>query len=676
VTANGASSSSQTYPLPKGPSPVTGRPFWTGSALKYEYRDARGENGPVRSAQIKRTSGGTFVIKAVVDGKLGDVDVTVVPPDPGSDGCLLLGLNGGDTYSVQFGPGSRITNVDSTLFKARRPTAEGSCVVAVPVTVPTQPSIVVPGGRQLLLQRRKPDGTLECAVPYVIRGVTWSPASSTTNTTPTDPNNAAARRPEFGAWYQTDIPLLKAMNVNTVRTFLDFGLPGDVTVDGLDVLDEFYRNGIMVVMTVDDAINNTARAKEVVTRYKNHPAVLGWSLGNEWNINRYYGVASSVADAAQRTQAAAALLEAEDVNHPIISSYGEIDIDGDGRRLSDTSNYVNNVCPSVDVWSLNIYRGDHFGAPCRQTTLFEQWESISDKPMFLGEFGIDAFRTTVLNPPAGVVDEAQQAQWDTSLWQDLRRHLSADDPSLQALGGTVFEWNDEWWKVPPPAAQQPDGWLSGAFPDGMGNEEYFGLVTIGRSPRQAYDALTSLFDPTAPRGPWELSYRALSVGTNAAGGAGCGFARLLRGSIPFFCGAGCSLTIPGRGFNVAEVDPVTGQVLRQETYDTYSNDDEKNEMVADLDGLPDRRMLMIAVGDEAGLTHYSNPCEPLPSASVTNLIQALEALGSTKINSTKTNEYCYRDSWAMIAVKGEGTARSEQHSHDKEAVAEIALQIP
>src|SRR3954462_12838651 len=200
-------------------------------------------------------------------------------------------------------------------------------------TVPAAPSVALVNNRQLMLRRRNPDGSLGAVAPYVIKGVDWSPASRGTNTSKTDPNNANVRRPEFAVWAATDIPLLKAMNVNTVRLFIDPGT--DATARA--VLDELYRNGIMVIMTVDDAVNNTARAQQIVSFYKDHPAVLMWSLGSEWNLNLYFGVASSVLDAAQRTETAAALIKSLDPNHPVATSYGEID-------LGDTSNYVNNVC--------------------------------------------------------------------------------------------------------------------------------------------------------------------------------------------------------------------------------------------------------------------------------------------------------------------------------------------
>ena len=378
------------------------------------------------------------------------------------------------------------------------------------------PSVVSVNGRQLIVSRRNPDGSLGPAAPYVIRGVDWSPASMNTNTSKEDPNNAAVRRPEFGLWAATDIPLIKNMKANTVRTFIDPGLDAA----GTAVLDQLYNNGIMVVMTVDDANNNTTRVQQAVNFYKNHPAVLGWMLGSEWNINRYFGVASSVENAAQRTQTAAALIKSLDSNHPVMTSYGDIDINDEGTRLADTQHYVNTVCTSVDIWTLNIYRGNTFGA------LFEQWRAISSKPMLLGEFGTDAFRSAAFGAPIpGEVDETLQAHWNLSEWNHLLQNLSVNDPAKVAVGGFVFEWNDEWWKVAPPNSQQTSGFiLAGGHPDDFANEEFFGIVDIDRHPRSVYSAFAAAFDPAYQPGG-SVNYRAVSRGTQASSYPGqCGVA--------------------------------------------------------------------------------------------------------------------------------------------------------
>ncbi len=353
------------------------------------------------------------------------------------------------------------------------------------------PSVVTVEGRQLIVRKRNPDGTLAAISSYIIRGVLWSPSGRDTDTGPEDPNNPNVRRSEFGKWYQTDIPLMVGMNVNTVRLVIDPGTNSALGPLGRTILDELYRNGIMVIMTVDDGVNDMNRVRSAVNFYKDHPAILMWMVGSEWNINRYFGVASSIEDAVRRTEQAAALIKQLDTNHPVATSYGEIDIHADGLRLNDTESYVNSLAPSVDVWGLNIFRDKTFG------TLFDQWESITTKPMFLGEFGTDAFRSRppLVPCPQGAVDEAMQADWDLSLWNELLRNLSASDPSKVAFGGTVLEWNDEWWKIPPAGTQETCGFVPSGHPDGVSNEEFLGIVDIDRHPREVYNALRTGFDP-------------------------------------------------------------------------------------------------------------------------------------------------------------------------------------
>jgi predicted esterase len=131
ITANGGTPSAETYALPAGTSPTTLKAFWSGDAVKgFKYSDAKGENGPVKSALIKVASG-VFQIKVIVSGKLGPVGV--VPPNPGSDGCALFMIGAGDSYSVQFASG-KLTNNGALLFKVAKPTNEGSCLPSTTTT--------------------------------------------------------------------------------------------------------------------------------------------------------------------------------------------------------------------------------------------------------------------------------------------------------------------------------------------------------------------------------------------------------------------------------------------------------------------------------------------------------------------------------------------------------------
>lgn len=48
VRAIGASSTSQTFPLPSGTDPSTGKPYWSGDATKgFKYKDPKGSAGAV-----------------------------------------------------------------------------------------------------------------------------------------------------------------------------------------------------------------------------------------------------------------------------------------------------------------------------------------------------------------------------------------------------------------------------------------------------------------------------------------------------------------------------------------------------------------------------------------------------------------------------------------------------
>ena len=164
-----------------------------------------------------------------------------------------------------------------------------------------------------------------------------------------------------------------------------------------------------------------------------------------------------------------------------------------------TAEIVNTVCTAVDVWGLNIYRGANFGL------LFTEWASITSKPMFLSEFGADSYFLTSWYPVVGYEDETAQQNYMNSQWQDIVPELSALDSMRACLGGAVFEWVDEWWKVlaqdgGSPAMQDNGGfdtyWNSNAQPDGFANEEYFGIVKIDRTPKEAYTLLQQAFQAT------------------------------------------------------------------------------------------------------------------------------------------------------------------------------------
>ena len=194
------------------------------------------------------------------------------------------------------------------------------------------------------------------------------------------------------------------MNANTVYVFLDPGTDPTTIATARAVLDYCYGNGLMAIMTVDeDGTDNTANIPRVINAYKDHPAILMWALGNEWNLWRpdrplYYARYTNLADAAAEMQTNALLVKSLDTNHPVASILGEINYPTQG----EVSNLVNRTCTAVEVWGANIYRGPEFYG------VFTEWKSLSAKPLFLSEFGADAFRSTAWWPVVGYEDQPMQ----------------------------------------------------------------------------------------------------------------------------------------------------------------------------------------------------------------------------------------------------------------------------
>jgi hypothetical protein len=357
--------------------------------------------------------------------------------------------------------------------------------------VPAAPAIVAVSGYRLMVRRRLPDGTLDVARPYTIKGAAWDPAGIGTT------SGYSSRRAEFGNWYRLDLQLLKEMSANTVYLFLDPGTDPTMINTARAVLDYCYQNGVMVIMTVDeDGTDNSANIAQVMNAFKNHPAILMWALGNEWNLLRpdkqlYYEHYSTLAAAAAAMQTNALQVQSLDANHPVASILGEIN----NPTPAEVDSIVNNICTAVDVWGANIYRGPEFYA------LFTEWKNMASKPLFLSEFGTDAFHSTSWWPVVGYEDQAAQANYTNTLWFDMAQELSADDTAKVCLGGTVFEWNDEWWKTATgsPSVHDPGGyvttWNPNAHPDGFANEEWFGIVSVGRERRRAYYKLQYQYQP-------------------------------------------------------------------------------------------------------------------------------------------------------------------------------------
>lgn len=151
---------------------------------------------------------------------------------------------------------------------------------------------------------------------------------------------------------------MKSASVNVVRTY--------EAIRDRAVLDKLHAAGIKVAMTVyswGGAASSVA--VDNVNAVKNHPAILMWLVGNEWNYNGLY-VGMSFDASRNRLEQVASMIRGVDSAHPIATIYGDV-----------PSAATVNAMPSISVWGLNSYRGFGFG------NLFSAWSGVSGKPMFV-----------------------------------------------------------------------------------------------------------------------------------------------------------------------------------------------------------------------------------------------------------------------------------------------------
>jgi hypothetical protein len=202
-----------------------------------------------------------------------------------------------------------------------------------------------------------------------------------------------------------------------------------------------------------------------------------WLVGNEWNYNGLFTGVPFVT-ARDRLQRIAAAIHVLDPSRPVSTVYGEL-----------PSAATIAAMPAIDVWGLNVYRNIGFG------DLFTRWAALSGAPMFISEYGADAWDAR----GAGMENVAAQAEATTALTQLILARSTARHTDGVTLGGTIFEWSDEWWKdqAGSPSVHDIGGVAPGGgpYPDNTFNEEWWGVVTIDRVPRPAYDALARLYRP-------------------------------------------------------------------------------------------------------------------------------------------------------------------------------------
>jgi hypothetical protein len=251
------------------------------------------------------------------------------------------------------------------------------------------------------------------------------------------------------------LPLLAELGGNSLRTW---------GVEGLDKkLDEAQRLGLTVAVGIwlgherhgfryndPDAVARQAEeVRRVVLKYKDHPAVLVWGLGNEMEgEGTNDAIWSAINDLAVNVKAL-------DPDHPTMTVIAELG--RDGVKVKN----LQRLCPAVDIVGINSYAGAG-SVPKRYR------ESGGIKPFLLTEFGPpgawESAKTT-WNAPLELTSTAKAAFY--------RRGFEA---GTQGLGSYAFIWGSK--------QEATATWFGMLLPDGrrLAAAEAMGELWSGEAP--------------------------------------------------------------------------------------------------------------------------------------------------------------------------------------------------
>lgn len=220
------------------------------------------------------------------------------------------------------------------------------------------------------------------------------------------------------------LELLAKCGGNSVRTW---------GADNLDAkLDEAHRLGLTVAVGIwlgherhgfdynnaDQVAAQFESVRKVIERYKNHPAVLLWGLGNEMegyergDNAAIWSAVNSVAGLAKQL----------DPNHPTMTVIAEIG----GDRVKN----IHRLCPNVDIVGINSY-GGVASLPKRYA------EAGGTKPLTVTEFGPPGVWESAKND-WGVCPELTSTE-KAGFYRRAYEQAVAGQPG-KCLGSFAFTW--------------------------------------------------------------------------------------------------------------------------------------------------------------------------------------------------------------------------------------------
>ncbi len=270
-----------------------------------------------------------------------------------------------------------------------------------------------------------------------------------------------------GAGGDGSMALLARIGGNTVRTW---------GADKLgEVLDAAEKHGLVVIAGIwlgherhgfryEDP-SQVARQKEmveeVVSKYRDHPALLLWGLGNEMEGD------GSNASIWKAVNDLATMVKTLDPNHPTMTVIAEVG----GDKIRN----LHRLCPAIDLVGINTYAG--------AASVAERYVAAGGrKPFLLTEFGPPGTWEVPKTAWGAPVEPSstEKAEWYRKAW------TATVGKSPLCLGGCAFLWGSK--------QETTATWFGMLLPDGSSLEsaQVMGMLWSGREPTNRCPRITSL----------------------------------------------------------------------------------------------------------------------------------------------------------------------------------------
>ncbi len=228
-----------------------------------------------------------------------------------------------------------------------------------------------------------------------------------------------------------DLALLAASGGNSIRTWGIEQL--EAVVDGKPLIDRAHELGITVLVGFwvqhprhgfdysDPASirRQRDRLRDAVMKYRDHPALLAWGLGNEMEA---FGPGEADERLWRELNHLAGMIKERDAHHPVVTVVAEIN----APKIAAIQEHY----PNLDILGVNSYGG----APSVGKRLVEAgWAG----PYLLTEFGVGG-TWEVAETPWGAPIEADPST--KALETYTAYQLDRDDNAGRTLGSYVFFW--------------------------------------------------------------------------------------------------------------------------------------------------------------------------------------------------------------------------------------------